>query len=70
MPPFLFSTDTPAGCADSSAHPIWAARNRLCGVPENSALGHVLRRLVREAQNPIGTASADFESSLEYEAPV
>ncbi|MDX2528086.1 hypothetical protein PV367_06165 [Streptomyces europaeiscabiei] len=35
---------------------------------ENSALGHVLRRLAWEAAHPDATHPAEFESSLECEA--
>lgn len=69
MSPFLLSPNTPAGCALSGAGPVGFAEHGPRVVSENSALGHVVRRLVREAANPNVTHLAEFESALDYEAP-
>lgn len=68
MSPFLSSPDRPAGRAPSGAGPIRPAEDRHGAVAENSALGHVLRRLAWEAAHPDATHPAEFESSLECEA--
>ncbi|QYX75925.1 hypothetical protein [Streptomyces akebiae] len=39
-------------------------------VVADNALGHVLRRLEHEAIDPDGTHFAEFESSIDFEAPM
>lgn len=75
MSPFLSSPDMPAGRAPAGAGPIGFAEDRpgedrSGAVTENSALGHVLRRLAWEAAHPDVPHPAEFESSLECEAPM
>lgn len=70
MSPFLSPPDLSAGRASSSADPIGPAEDCPDTVPESSALGHVLRRLAREAAHPEVPHLAEFESSLECETPM
>ncbi|MFF7393658.1 hypothetical protein ACFZAE_35130 [Streptomyces scabiei] len=70
MSPFLSPSDTSAGRAPSGAGPIGPAEDCPDTVPESSALGHVLRRLAQEAAYPDAPHLAEFESSLECEAPM
>jgi FXSXX-COOH protein len=65
--PFLSSPDTSEDRAASGARPIGPAEDRPGAVTETSALGHVLRRLAREAAHPDATYPAEFESSLPSE---
>ncbi|QFR01544.1 hypothetical protein F9278_41220 [Streptomyces phaeolivaceus] len=53
-----------AGRAPAGAGPVRPAEDRPGTVAENSALGHVLRRLAREAAHPEASYIAEFESSL------
>ncbi|MBZ3905292.1 MULTISPECIES: hypothetical protein [Streptomyces] len=68
MSPFLSSPNGSAGRAPAGAGPVRPAEDRPATVAENSALGHVLRRLAREAVHPEVSYLAEFESSLPCEA--
>lgn len=61
---------TSEGCAHSSAGPVGPAEDRPRGVTAHSALGHVLRRLEREAEDPTASHLAEFESSIDFETPM
>ncbi|WP_200308473.1 hypothetical protein [Streptomyces adelaidensis] len=66
----MASTFASADCAHSSADAIRPAEDRPRTGTANSALDHVLRRLEWEAANPDITHPAEFESSIEFEAPM
>ncbi|MDT0569414.1 hypothetical protein RM704_18370 [Streptomyces sp. DSM 3412] len=67
---FLSSPETPAGPALSGAGLPGSAEDHPLTVAEDSVLGHVLRRLARDATHPEVPHLAEFESSLECEAPM